>query len=63
VLTKAASTLAQVEQLMVAISGGSDGLLTTASHQVPSIAVTAAPKRSSYSFSFTSSTNIMQSQS
>jgi hypothetical protein len=32
-LTKAASTLAQVELLMVAISGGSDGLLTTASHQ------------------------------
>jgi hypothetical protein len=28
-LTKAASTLAQVELLMVAINGGSDGLLTT----------------------------------
>ena len=32
-LTKAASTLAQVALLVVAISGGSDGLLTTASHQ------------------------------
>jgi len=31
-LTNAASTPAQVELLMVAISGGSDGLLTTASH-------------------------------
>jgi hypothetical protein len=59
-LTKAASTLAQVELLMVAISGGSDGLLTTASHQGAEYRYdSSSEKRSSYSFSFTSSTNII----
>jgi hypothetical protein len=45
VLTKAVSALAQVELLMVAISGGSDASLTTASHQgAPCIAARAAPR-------------------
>jgi hypothetical protein len=44
VLTKAVSSRAEVELLIVAISGGSDRLLLTASHQVAlCIAERAAP--------------------
>ena len=46
-------------EIAVGVAVGQDGRRT----KVPSIAVTAAPKRSSYSFSLTSSTNITQSES